>query len=96
MTSEAADAALRTLTRSPGFEATRRAARAYRLTGFTPGVPVTIAWGTRDFLTPRYQARRAASLLPGARHVRLHGCGHSPMSDDPGRIARLLLSATTG
>ncbi|MFI8951376.1 alpha/beta fold hydrolase [Streptomyces sp. NPDC053750] len=96
MTSQAADGALRGLARAPGFDATRRSARTYRLTGFTPTVPVTVAWGTRDLLTLRYQARRAARLLPGARHVRLHGCGHSPMSDDPGQIARLLLSATTG
>lgn len=96
MTAEAADRALRDLARSPGFAATRRAARTYRLAGFTPGVPVTVAWGTRDVLTPRHQARRAARLLPGIRLVRLRGCGHSPMSDDPDRIARLLLSAGTG
>ncbi|MGI5414038.1 alpha/beta fold hydrolase [Streptomyces chartreusis] len=95
MTPEAADVALRDLARAPGFKATRRAARTYRLTGFTPSVPVTVAWGTRDLLTPRHQAHRAARLLPGARHVRLPGCGHSPMSDDPGRIADLLLSAGT-
>jgi pimeloyl-ACP methyl ester carboxylesterase len=92
MTAEAADGALRNLVRSPGFEATRRAARTYRLTGFTPSVPVTVAWGTRDLLTPRHQAHRAAQLLPAARHVRLRGCGHSPMSDNPGRIAHLLTS----
>ncbi|CAL9483031.1 putative protein [Streptomyces sp. enrichment culture] len=96
MTAAAADGALRDLARSPGFEATRRAARDYRLAGFAPGVPVTVAWGTRDLLTPPRQARRAARLLPGARHVRLHGCGHSPMSDDPDRVARLLLSASSG
>ncbi|GGV90061.1 alpha/beta fold hydrolase [Streptomyces massasporeus] len=95
MTPEAADTALRDLARAPGFKATRRAARTYRLTGFTPGVPVTVAWGTRDLLTPQHQARRAARLLPGARHVQLPGCGHSPMSDDPGRIADLLLSASS-
>jgi pimeloyl-ACP methyl ester carboxylesterase len=94
LTAEAADGALRNLARSPGFEATRRAVRHYRLTGFTPGVPVTIAWGTRDYLTPRHQAHRAARLLPAANHVRLPGCGHSPMTDDPGRIAALLLSAS--
>ncbi|GJF24983.1 MULTISPECIES: alpha/beta fold hydrolase [Streptomyces] len=96
MTAEAADGAMRDLARSPGFEATRGAARTYRLSGFTPSVPVTVAWGTRDLLTPPHQANRAVRLLPTARHVRLRGCGHSPMSDDPGRIARLLLYASTG
>ncbi|WP_318216159.1 alpha/beta hydrolase [Streptomyces sp. SCL15-6] len=87
---------MRDLARSPGFEATRGTARTYRLSGFTPSVPVTVAWGTRDLLTPVHQANRAVRLLPTARHVRLRGCGHSPMSDDPSRIARLLLSASTG
>ncbi|WP_329047747.1 alpha/beta hydrolase [Streptomyces violaceus] len=95
MTAQAADAALPNLARSPGFEATRRAAHNYRLRSFAPGVPVTVAWGTRDLLTPLHQARRATRLLPGARHLRLHGCGHSPMSDDPARVAHLLLSASS-
>ncbi|GGQ58147.1 alpha/beta hydrolase family protein [Streptomyces flaveolus] len=96
MRAETADGAMRDLAGSPGFAATRRAARTYRLSGFTPSVPVTVAWGTRDLLTPVHQANRAARLLPTARHVRLRGCGHSPMSDDPDRIARLLLSTSTG
>ncbi|MFD9045054.1 alpha/beta fold hydrolase [Streptomyces bottropensis] len=87
MTAQAADGALRNLARSPGFEATRRTAHHYRLRGFTPGVPVTVAWGTRDLLTPLHQARRTTRLLPRARHLRLHGCGYSPMSDDPARVA---------
>ncbi|MFI1286523.1 alpha/beta fold hydrolase [Streptomyces sp. NPDC020858] len=95
MTPAAADGALRNLARSPGFEATRRAAHNYRLRGFAPGVPVTVAWGTRDLLTPLHQARRATRLLPGARHLRLPGCGHPPMSDNPGRVAHLLLSASS-
>lgn len=96
LTPEAAEDALRDLARSPGFKATRRAARTYRLAGFTPAVPVTVAWGALDLLTPRHQARRAVRLLPGAQHVQLPRCGHSPMSDDPGRIADLALSAATG
>ncbi|WP_426567495.1 hypothetical protein [Streptomyces canus] len=76
LTAEAADGALRDLTRSPGFEATRRAVRRYRLTGFSPGVPVTIAWGTRDYLTPRHQAHRAAR--PGSARAGIgHGVGQS-------------------
>ncbi|MFE5287701.1 alpha/beta fold hydrolase [Nocardia sp. NPDC056611] len=55
-------------------------------------VPVTIAWGNRDILlTYATQARRARALLPGARHVTLHGSGHTPFSDDPAGCARLLL-----
>jgi pimeloyl-ACP methyl ester carboxylesterase len=58
------------------------------------GVPVTIAWGTRDALLPPTQALRARRLLPDARHVWLHGCGHVPMSDDPDQVARVLLEGS--
>ncbi|MEU9592156.1 alpha/beta fold hydrolase [Streptomyces sp. NPDC048219] len=94
----AAAGALRNLARSPGFEPTRRAAHAYRLRAFTPSVPVpvTVGWGTRDLMTPPHQALRAARLLPGARHVSLKGCGHSPMSDDPEQVARVVLDAING
>jgi len=57
-------------------------------------VPVTIAWGTRDALLLPTQARRARRLLPDARHVSLHGCGHVPMSDDPEQVARVLLEGS--
>ena len=58
------------------------------------GVPVTIAWGTRDALLLPAQALRARRLLPDARHVWLHGCGHVPMSDDPEQVARVLLQGS--
>ncbi|MFJ7046698.1 alpha/beta fold hydrolase [Streptomyces sp. NPDC101112] len=92
---EAAAGALRNLARSPGFERTRRAVRAYRLRAFIPEVPVpvTVGWGTRDLMTPPHQALRAARLLPGARHVSLKGCGHSPMSDDPEQVSQVVLDA---
>ena len=57
-------------------------------------VPATIGWGTRDALLLPTQALRARRLLPGARHVWLHGCGHVPMSDDPEQVARLLLAGS--
>ena len=56
-----------------------------------PSLPVTIAWGGRDVVLPLYQARRARAALPGARHVRLPGCGHVPMTDDPELVAGVLL-----
>lgn len=93
MTGPMAEGMLRNLARSPGFEAARRPVRGYRLRGFHPSSPVTIAWGDRDLMTPPYQARRAARLLPQARRVVLRGCGHLPMPDDPEQVARLLLAA---
>jgi pimeloyl-ACP methyl ester carboxylesterase len=76
---------------SPGFDLVARSGRDYVFASPAPTVPVTVAWGTRDrILWPR-QAGKAAELLPAARHVWLPGCGHVPMSDDPERVAGLIL-----
>jgi pimeloyl-ACP methyl ester carboxylesterase len=56
-------------------------------------VPVTLLWGTRDFVVFPWQARRALRELPNARHVPLPGAGHVPTWDDPEAIARELLRA---
>lgn len=69
---------------------------ATRFTGVVPAtVPVTIAWAGRDYVLPAYQARTAMTLLPAAHHVRLRGCGHVPMSDDPELVADVLLRGST-
>jgi pimeloyl-ACP methyl ester carboxylesterase len=61
-------------------------------TGTVPAdIPVTIAWAAWDLVLPPYQARRARTALPAARHIRLPGCGHVPMSDDPELVAGVLL-----
>ncbi|MGK5685122.1 alpha/beta fold hydrolase [Actinoplanes sp. URMC 104] len=80
------------LVAAPGFASAWRAVADWRFAG-AGGVPVTIAWGTRDLVLPYRQAARARRLLPTARHVRLDGCGHLPFSDDPATCARLLLEA---
>lgn len=58
-------------------------------------VPVTIAWGSRDAVLPRAQARRARALVPGAEHVLLRSCGHVPMTDAPERIAEIILRGSS-
>ena len=58
------------------------------------GVPVTIAWGTKDRLLPPSQARVARRRLPHARFVLLVGCGHVPMTDNPGLVVRVLLDGS--
>lgn len=58
------------------------------------GVPVTIAWGSRDYVLPPGQARVAMRHLPGARFVPLPGCGHVPMTDAPTLVARVLLEGS--
>lgn len=68
------------------------------MTSFTgsvpPGVPVLIAWGTRDRLLLPGQARVAKARLPECRLVRLPGCGHVPMTDDPALVADVLMQGS--
>jgi pimeloyl-ACP methyl ester carboxylesterase len=59
-----------------------------------PGVPTTIAWGTKDRVLLRRQFRHARRVLPHARFVDLPGCGHVPMNDDPGLVAGTILRTT--
>lgn len=70
-------------------------AEATPFTGTIPGdVPVTIAWGTRDRLLRPRQAYVAKGRLPHARIIRLAGCGHVPMTDDPRLVADVLLDGS--
>lgn len=57
----------------------------------SPDVPVTVAWGSRDFLLIPRQGRRAARAIPHARLVYMRGCGHVPTWDDPELVARTIL-----
>jgi pimeloyl-ACP methyl ester carboxylesterase len=78
-----------------GYRMVAKAGRTYTFQRRPIGVPVTIAWGTRDRILPYSQAERARRLLPDARHVALDGCGHVPMSDDPERVAAVILTTTS-
>ncbi|MCX5379635.1 alpha/beta fold hydrolase [Streptomyces sp. NBC_00091] len=83
------------LREATGFEQTLAAGGSVRFTEDLPGLPVTIAWGTRDRLLLRRQGIRAKHTVPGARLVRLPGCGHVPMNDDPALVARVILDTAT-
>ncbi|WP_369077459.1 alpha/beta fold hydrolase [Actinoplanes nipponensis] len=75
----------------PGGRSASGGCRSGADPGALGGIPVTIAWGTRDLVLPhRRQAARARAELPAARHVVLPGCGHLPFADDPARCAELL------
>lgn len=87
------------LREATGFEETLAAGRSVRFTSDVPGLPVTIAWGSRDRLLLPRQGVRAKRTVPDARLVRLRGCGHVPMNDDPALVCRVVLDtvrATTG
>jgi pimeloyl-ACP methyl ester carboxylesterase len=91
----AAGATVRDIAGAPWFDETLKAINSETFTGGEQiSVPVTIAWGTHDrVLLPR-QAPRAARAIPGARVIKLRGCGHVPMSDDPEQVAQVLLDGS--
>jgi pimeloyl-ACP methyl ester carboxylesterase len=79
---------------APGFDATLEALHSGHFTGASAvRAPVTVAWGDKDKLLLPRQADRARGALPHARHLRLPGCGHHPMVDDPDATARAILTS---
>ncbi|MFH9960172.1 alpha/beta fold hydrolase [Streptomyces mirabilis] len=82
------------LAQAEGFADTLRAGTTVQFTDDIPGLPVTVAWGTRDRLLVRRQGIRAKNIIPRARLVRLPGCGHVPMNDDPALVARVILDGS--
>ncbi|MEU3251056.1 alpha/beta fold hydrolase [Streptomyces sp. NPDC006997] len=84
----------RALARAERFAETLRSGREVRFTDDVTGIPVTVAWGSRDRLLVPRQGVRAKYVIPRARLVRLPGCGHVPMNDDPALVARVLLDGS--
>ncbi|WP_327377596.1 alpha/beta fold hydrolase [Streptomyces sp. NBC_01216] len=82
------------LREATGFRQTLEAGRTVRFADDVPAVPVTVAWGSRDRLLLPRQGVRAKHTVPGARLVRLPGCGHVPMNDDPALVARVILDCS--
>ncbi|MFJ8074029.1 alpha/beta fold hydrolase [Streptomyces sp. NPDC096176] len=91
---EAAVAETCALRGATGFHQTLAAGGGVLFTDDVRDVPVTIAWGSRDRLLLRRQGVRAKHIIPRARLVRLPGCGHVPMSDDPALVARVVLDGS--
>ncbi|MEX2985945.1 alpha/beta fold hydrolase [Streptomyces sp. C36] len=92
---DAVVAETRALREATGFEATLAAGRTAGLfTHDLPDLPVTVAWGTKDRILLHRQGVRAKRVIPGARLVRLPGCGHVPMNDDPALVARVILDTS--
>ncbi|MFD5764531.1 alpha/beta fold hydrolase [Streptomyces sp. NPDC127049] len=83
------------LREATGFHQTLAAGRNVLFRDDIPSLPVTVAWGARDRLLLRRQGVRAKQTIPGARLVRLPGCGHVPMNDDPALVARVLLDGSS-
>jgi pimeloyl-ACP methyl ester carboxylesterase len=82
------------LAATPALDAILAAAQPYY--GEIPAaVPVTIGWGSKDRLLSPRQALVARTRLPHAVFVRLPGCGHVPMTDDPALVAKVLLRGSS-
>lgn len=92
---EAANNAVHDMAAAPGFRETLRAAES---TGFRDGaaigVPVTVAFGSRDRVLPPVVARRRGELPAQTRWIKIKGSGHIPMFDDPRAVVALLLYST--
>ncbi|MFF3706839.1 alpha/beta fold hydrolase [Streptomyces phaeochromogenes] len=82
------------LANAQGFAETLRAGGSVQFSDDVPGLPVTVAWGTKDRILVRRQGIRAKQIIPRARLVRLPGCGHVPMNDDPALVARVVLDGS--
>ncbi|MFD8344270.1 alpha/beta fold hydrolase [[Kitasatospora] papulosa] len=82
------------LREATGFRQTLEAGSGVTFADDVPGVPGSIAWGSKDRLLPRRQGVRAGRAIPRARLVRLPGCGHVPMNDDPAAVARVVLDTS--
>ena len=89
--------ALRAYARAPAFHAACDWLFANRALGLGEvDCPVTIAWGSRDVLLFPRQARHFLAQLPDADMLVLDRLGHIPMSDDPVRVAGVILGRTSG
>jgi pimeloyl-ACP methyl ester carboxylesterase len=95
MPADRARAAVRAMARSTGFDRVLAATayRSYLPPSAPPPMPVSVAYGTRDLLLPA-AARIVGLLPPGTPVARLPGCGHVPVDDDPGAVARFILDST--
>ncbi|MDQ2883114.1 MAG: alpha/beta hydrolase [Actinomycetota bacterium] len=77
-----------------GFRPTLAAGDKIIFAGQIPDVPVTIAWGSRDLLMRRPRGESVIRLIPHVRLLRLPGCGHVPMNDNPELVAHVMLTGS--
>lgn len=76
---------------APGFADVSAEMRAGVFAGLEHiRIPVTLAWPQFDRLIPR-----PAHLPATVHNVRLAGCGHVPMWDDPEHVAAVLLAGSS-
>ena len=59
-------------------------------------VPTLVLWGDRDRVINLSAGRVYHERIPGARLVILHGIGHCPQIEAPGRTSALLAGLVAG
>jgi pimeloyl-ACP methyl ester carboxylesterase len=59
-------------------------------------VPCTVIWGDHDPFFPLAVGERTASQIPGAKFVRLPGCGHFLPEEDPDAFAQAVTALVRG
>ncbi|MGK8557250.1 alpha/beta fold hydrolase [Nocardia gipuzkoensis] len=78
-----------------GFDATIKAVKGTRFEGGqTITVPVTIAFGSRDYILTR-GSRNRGQLPAHHQWIALPGCGHVPMWDAPDLVADVILAGSS-
>lgn len=85
---------MRAMANAVGFGPSIAAGDKIIFAGPAPEVPITIAWGARDFLFHRPRAESVIRLIPHVQLLRLPGCGHVPMYDNPELVAHVLLTGS--
>jgi pimeloyl-ACP methyl ester carboxylesterase len=91
-----AAAEIRDFAAAPGFHPTLYATTgSHAATGLSEiRVPVRICFGTEDAMLGALTAPRFVAAIPGAQLIPLPGCGHVPMADNPGLVARAITDLT--
>jgi pimeloyl-ACP methyl ester carboxylesterase len=95
LTPEFARESTAVLASSTDFERTLQGLAENRFTGgHAITIPLTVAFGTRDWIHPPVVARRRDELPDSVVWVSLPGCGHMAQADDPELVASVILSGT--
>jgi pimeloyl-ACP methyl ester carboxylesterase len=85
--------AIRDMATAQGFEPALRATARRRYVSHAPiDCPVTVAFGSRDWLLRPRQSRHLEELPARTRVEALPRCGHVPMADDPAAVVALIRS----
>ena len=96
MSPDDARRAIRDMASAPGFEPALGATTHRRYVSHAPiDCPVTIAFGSRDWLLRPRQSRHLEELPAHTRIEALPRCGHVPMADDPAAVSALISSGAS-